>query len=63
MLCRFPLRVEWLKQNIPSLVNQIKNYECKDLDIYLKEIGGKKLVLYSLLLTLILLHQCMDTHF
>lgn len=43
VLCRFPLRVEWLKQNIPSLVNQIKNYECKDLDIYLKEIGGKKI--------------------
>ena len=23
VLCRFPLRVEWLKENIPSLENEI----------------------------------------
>ncbi|MGA1932011.1 DUF4105 domain-containing protein [Arcobacter sp. YIC-464] len=40
-LCRFPLRVKWLKEKIPALENQIINYECKDLDIYLKEIDAK----------------------
>ena len=28
VLCRFPLRVKWLKQNIPSLEKKIINYEC-----------------------------------
>lgn len=40
-LCRFPLRVKWLKEKLPSLSSKIKEYECKDLDLYLKEINAK----------------------
>ena len=41
VLCRFPLRVEWLKQNIPSLENKISKYECKELDEYLSLTDAK----------------------
>ncbi len=41
VLCRFPLRVQWLKEKLPSLKNEIKYYECKDLDLYIKEINAK----------------------
>ena len=41
VLCRFPLRVEWLKENIPSLENEIIKYECKELDQYLSLIDAK----------------------
>lgn len=41
VLCRFPLRVKWLKEKIPALEKEIKNYECKDLDLYIKEIDAK----------------------
>lgn len=40
-LCRFPLRVKWLNEKIPTLKENIKNYECKDLDLYKKEIDAK----------------------
>ena len=40
-LCRFPLRVKWLKEKIPNLESKIKKYQCKDLDLYLKEINAK----------------------
>ena len=43
LLCRFPLRVEWLKENIPNLDKKIKIYECPKLDKYLKEIIAKKI--------------------
>lgn len=39
VLCRFPLRVEWLKENLPHLGKNIKTYECKDLDEYMEHIG------------------------
>lgn len=35
ILCRFPLRVEWLKEQIPNLQNSIKSYSCEELDKYL----------------------------
>ena len=41
VLCRFPLRTQWLKQNIPMLENKIKNYTCKDLDKYLSLLDAK----------------------
>lgn len=41
VLCRFPLRVKWLKQNIPSLENKIINYECSELNQYLSLINAK----------------------
>ena len=41
VLCRFPLRTQWLKQNIPLLEDKIKNYTCKDLDKYLSLIDAK----------------------
>lgn len=41
VLCRFPLRVEWLKQEIPFLDNSIKNYKCDDLNKYLEATDAK----------------------
>ena len=41
ILCRFPLRVKWLKQNIKDLDKQIINYECKDLDIFIEATNAK----------------------
>ena len=41
VLCRFPLRVKWLKQNIPFLENEIINYECSDLDKFITTIDAK----------------------
>ena len=41
VLCRFPLRVEWLKQNIPSLENTIVNYSCEELDKYISSLDAK----------------------
>ena len=45
ILCRFPLRVKWLKKNIPNLENKIVNYECKDLDIFLNATNTKYVTL------------------
>lgn len=41
VLCRFPLRVKWLKDKIPDFEKKIIKYECKDLDLYIKEIDAK----------------------
>ncbi|MCB9096921.1 DUF4105 domain-containing protein [Arcobacter aquimarinus] len=41
VLCRFPLRVEWLKQNIPSLEKTIVNYSCEELDKYISILDAK----------------------
>lgn len=43
VLCRFPLRTKWLKENIKDL--KIKEYECKELDEYLKQTDAKSLSL------------------
>lgn len=45
ILCRFPLRVKWLKKNIPNLNSKIIKYECKDLDIFLKAANTKYVTL------------------
>ena len=45
VLCRFPLRVSWLKQNIPSLKENIVNYSCEDLDKFLFLTDAKKVTL------------------
>ena len=39
VLCRFPLRVKWLKQNIPNL--KIKECSCKELDRFVSIIDAK----------------------
>ena len=36
VLCRFPLRVEWLKENIPTLEEKIVPYSCEELDKFLE---------------------------
>ena len=41
VLCRFPLRVKWLKENIPSLEKEIVNYPCAQLDEYISSIDAK----------------------
>lgn len=41
VLCRFPLRVQWLKQNIPQLEKNIVSYSCPKLDEYLSAIDAK----------------------
>ena len=41
VLCRFPLRVEWLKEQIPSLKENIQNYSCSDLEKYLEATDAK----------------------
>jgi hypothetical protein len=45
ILCRFPLRVKWLKKNIDTLERKIVNYECKDLDIFLNAANTKQVTL------------------
>lgn len=41
VLCRFPLRVEWLKENIPTLEKKIVPYSCEELDNFLKLTNAK----------------------
>ncbi|MDD3054711.1 MAG: DUF4105 domain-containing protein [Aliarcobacter sp.] len=41
VLCRFPLRVKWLKENIPSLEKDIVTYPCTELDEYISSIDAK----------------------
>ena len=41
VLCRFPLRVKWLKENIPFLEKDIVNYPCAELDEFLSSIDAK----------------------
>jgi hypothetical protein len=41
VLCRFPLRVQWLKKNIPQLENSIVSYSCPKLDEYLSAVDAK----------------------
>lgn len=41
VLCRFPLRVKWLKENIPSLEKDIVNYSCAELDEFLSSVDAK----------------------
>lgn len=41
VLCRFPLRVKWLKENIPSLEKDIVNYSCAELDEFLSLVDAK----------------------
>ena len=41
VLCRFPLRVKWLKENIPSLEKEIVIYPCAQLDEYISSIDAK----------------------
>lgn len=41
VLCRFPLRVKWLKENIPSLEKDIVNYSCTELDEFLTLVDAK----------------------
>ena len=41
ILCRFPLRVSWIKEQIPKLENSIKNYACEELDKYLELTNAK----------------------
>ncbi len=41
VLCRFPLRVKWLKENIPSLEKDIVNYSCTELDEFLSSVDAK----------------------
>lgn len=41
ILCRFPLRVKWLKENIPSLEKEIVIYPCAQLDEYISSIDAK----------------------
>ncbi|KLD99677.1 DUF4105 domain-containing protein [Aliarcobacter butzleri] len=41
VLCRFPLRVEWLKENIPTLEEKIVPYSCEDLDKFLELTDAK----------------------
>lgn len=39
VLCRFPLRVKWLKENIPNL--NIAQYSCEELDKFISLVDGK----------------------
>jgi hypothetical protein len=39
ILCRFPLRVKWLKENIPNL--NITQYSCEELDKFISLVDGK----------------------
>ena len=39
VLCRFPLRVKWLKENIPNL--NITQYSCEELDKFISLVDGK----------------------
>lgn len=41
VLCRFPLRVWWLKQNIPNFEKNIVVYPCEDLDKFLELTNAK----------------------
>lgn len=41
VLCRFPLRVEWLKENIPTLEEKIVPYSCEELDKFLELTDAK----------------------
>jgi hypothetical protein len=41
VLCRFPLRVKWLKENIPQLENNILIYPCPELDEFLSLTDAK----------------------
>ncbi|WP_152054550.1 Lnb N-terminal periplasmic domain-containing protein [Aliarcobacter butzleri] len=41
VLCRFPLRVEWLKENIPTLEGKIVPYSCEELDKFLELTDAK----------------------
>ncbi|MDN5106267.1 DUF4105 domain-containing protein [Aliarcobacter butzleri] len=41
VLCRFPLRVEWLKENIPTLEKKIVPYSCEELDKFLELTNAK----------------------
>ncbi|PUE66061.1 hypothetical protein B0174_01995 [Arcobacter caeni] len=41
VLCRFPLRVKWLKENIPSLEKDIVTYPCTELDEYISSVDAK----------------------
>ncbi|MDN5098951.1 DUF4105 domain-containing protein [Aliarcobacter butzleri] len=41
VLCRFPLRVEWLKENIPTLEEKIVSYSCEELDKFLELTNAK----------------------
>jgi hypothetical protein len=45
VLCRFPLRVKWLKSKISNLDKNIVNYECKDLDTFIKSVNAKHVTL------------------
>ena len=45
VLCRFPLRVEWLKKNIPNLEKEIVVYPCPKLDEYLNAVDAKYVTL------------------
>lgn len=40
ILCRFPLRVDWLEKNIENLNNSIKRYSCNELVEYKKSINA-----------------------
>ncbi len=41
VICRFPLRVQWLTQNIPNLEKQIVSYSCPKLEEFLKVVDAK----------------------
>lgn len=43
VLCRFPLRVKWLSENIPQLEKKIIKYDCDELEIYKKNVVGEKI--------------------
>ncbi|WP_198305429.1 DUF4105 domain-containing protein [Arcobacter vandammei] len=45
ILCRFPLRVSWLKEQIPELEKNINTYTCEDLDKYLEVTNAKYVTL------------------
>lgn len=45
VLCRFPLRVKWLKSKIPNLDENIINYECKDLDNFINDVNARYVTL------------------
>lgn len=45
VLCRFPLRVKWLKENIKSLEEKIVIYPCEDLDEFLKLTDAKHITM------------------
>ena len=45
VLCRFPLRVEWLKKNISNLEKEIVVYPCPKLDEYLNAVDAKYVTL------------------